>query len=155
MMERVFQFTIFILFSLQIFAATSWQKDLSFDHFDIWKNGEKRLSVEVKKQKNKIQKYDKEKVENYLERRNKILKYADFSNFITESLKVERSYKKVKIESSGTYTNSRNAKIFYKELHTLFPNKTMILMITSPTELTKEDLEEFDKKVKFVQGRNK
>lgn len=155
MIERVFQFTILILFSLQIFAATSWQKDLSFDHLDIWKNGDKRLSVEVKKQKNKIQKYDKEKVENYLEKRNKILKYADFSNFITESLKVDRSYKKVKIESSGTYTNSRNAKIFYKELHTLFPNKTMVLMITSPTELTKEDLDEFDKKVKFIQGSNK
>ncbi len=155
MVMRFLLIKIFILFQFQLYANGSWVKDLSFDNIDIWKNGSKRISVEVKNNKNKLENYNKEKVQEYLARRNKILKYADFSNFQTSSLKFQKNKDEIRIDNNGSYLNSRSVKTFFKEIHILSKNKSIITMITSQKKLTKEDINDFKKKLNYIEETNK
>lgn len=140
-----------LLSNLTSFASESkWIHDLSYDGIQVWKNGQKRLTVEVRNKKNKLEQYNKVKIEQYLKKRDELLKYADFTNFKTQDLKISTKKDYVKIVKLGSYTNSRGKIIYYREIHHLQKNKSFITMFTSESSLTRLDINEMDGKFKYV-----
>ncbi len=153
-MKTVILSIIYSIFYSHLVYATSsnqeWVHDFSFDNIQVWKKGRMRLTVEVKTQVNKLSNYNKDNIEEYLKSRNSILKFADFRNFKTTPASFKKNEKEIIIDKNGQYTNSRNKTINFKERHILYPKMSIISMISSNKELTKEDIKDFDEKLAYV-----
>ncbi|EPZ51228.1 hypothetical protein M902_2995 [Bacteriovorax sp. BAL6_X] len=146
--------TLVLLFGHLTFASNNqnltWDLDISFDNIQVWKKSHKRLTVEDKNSNNKIENYTKEKIRKYLDQRNKILKYSDFSDFKTDSLKFTKKKDYIHLYKLGSYQNSRAKKIYLAEIHRLYKDRTIITMLSSEKKLTKEDIKDLKLKFQFV-----
>lgn len=153
-MRRAILLTMFLLFGHLAYASNNqnlkWVHDFSFDNIQVWKNSHKRLSIEDKKANNKIEKYTKEKIRKYLDQRNKVLKYSDFSNFQTDSLEFTKKKDYIQLYKLGSYQNSRAQKIYLAEIHRLYKDRTVITMLSSEKKLTKADIKDLNSKFQFV-----
>ncbi|MGI4992848.1 hypothetical protein ACRXCV_09475 [Halobacteriovorax sp. GFR7] len=153
-MRRAILLTFFLLFGQLAYASDNqnltWVHDFSFDNIQVWKKSHKRLSVEDKKANNKIEKYTKEKIRKYLDQRNKVLKYSDFSDFKTDSLDFTKKKNYIQLYKIGSYQNSRAKKIYLAEIHRLYKDRTVITMLSSEKKLTKADIKDLNSKFQFV-----
>ncbi|MFG1498891.1 hypothetical protein ABMA70_01695 [Halobacteriovorax sp. XZX-3] len=153
-MRRAIIITLLLLFNFTGQANKNqdleWEHDFSFDNIQVWKNSHKRLTVEDKNSSNKIENYNKEKIRKYLDQRNKILKYSDFSQFKTESLDFTKKKNYIQVYKLGSYKNSRSKTIYLAEIHRLYKNRTIITMLSSEKKISKSDIKDLNEKFKFV-----
>ncbi|WP_419172087.1 hypothetical protein [Halobacteriovorax sp.] len=90
------------------------------------------------------------KARSYFSKRDKLLSYADFSNFKQQHLELKRNKKSLEFSRSGSYLNSRDKKIYYHEQYVLTATHKIIVILTSPKQISAIERSEVSNRLREI-----
>ena len=135
---------LFSFFSTSSFGSlTGWKLSRDTENVKVWQlisNSDVTGSLEIRESKKRV-KWADIKSESFFEKlkkkKQKILSFIGIRNWIADSYKWDQESDCYVLEVVGSYVDSKGIKTRFRELHLFYPQKTVQILHTRPSDYKK------------------